>query len=452
MTKYTEGQKEEARRLLALGKPLKEVSEITGIKVNTVKTLSRNERISNQSVNGADTKEKLEDYEKDNQRVIDSKSHRITTLDDLIEACEIDLSVWKIDRHVINKWEVYGAKFGLKNLIQVKAWLTKIQPEAIAPVISPVNIKVGAMRKVQAEKRDYKKALLLFDPQIGFAQNMRSKKLTPFHDRKVMDIAFQLCREQVFDDLFYGGDWDDNAMWSDKYLRKPAYYFNTQPALCEISWTFGQFRKLQPKAKMFFVEGNHEVRIENMIMKHLLPAYGLRSADNIDGLAVMSLPSLLGLPALDIEYIGNYPGSEYWLNNELVIRHGDKARKGSGATASATAKEATYTEIFGHIHRFEWAIRTEHKNGRIQYIQAFSPGCMCRIDGEVPGFDARPNWQQGVAIVHYNEYEHYIEPILINDGQAFYRDKIYRAQDYTEQLIADTVHHDKDGNVVEWNY
>lgn len=71
---------------------------------------------------------------------------RIMTLDDLIEACDIDLEVWKIDRHVINKWEVgrkdktvdlswnKGAADGhvrdsggifVEPLIQVKAWLSK---------------------------------------------------------------------------------------------------------------------------------------------------------------------------------------------------------------------------------------------------------------------------------------------------------------------------------------
>lgn len=450
--KYSHVQKAEVVRLRKLGKTYREISEITGVKINTVKTLLRNDRQSNQTINGADAEEKLEDLEKDNQRVIESKSTRITTLEQLIEACEIDLEVWKIDKHVINKWEVYGAKFGLKNLIQVKAWLIKRDPEAIKPVISPINIKVGALRKVNKEKREYKKGLLLFDPQIGFEQNMRSKKLTPFHDRKAIDIAFQFCRENTFDLIILGGDWQDNAMWSDKFLRKPSYYFNTQPALVENSWICGMLRKLQPATQIEYFEGNHEIRVENMIAAHLLPAYGLRSADNIDGLAVMSMPSLLGLPELNINYRGNYPESEYWINDRVVVRHGDIVRKGSGSTASAAAKEATYTEIFGHIHRFEWAIRTEHRNGKSNYIQAFSPGCLCRIDGSVPGKSPRPNWQQGFAIIHYNKDECFIDPIMIQDGEAFYQGKKYKGEDYVDQLIKDTVHHDKNGEKVYWNY
>jgi len=438
--------------LLSAGLTIREVSKETGINRNTLKAMKRNQAISNQTVNGADIDEKLEEFERDNEKIIDSKSHSIHTLEELIEYCKIDLDVWKIDKHVINKWEVFSNDAGHQPLFQVKAWLSRRKPEAIQPVIQPINVSVGNMRKVQSEDAQFKRALIMGDPQIGFNRDMRSGNLNPFHDRRAIDIGMQLCRESAFDRIEYIGDWMDNAMFSDKFLSKPSYYFCTQPALVESAWIMGMFRKLQPDAEMDYIEGNHEIRVETMIMKHLLPSYGLRSADNVDGLAVMSMPNLLGLPSLNINYIGNYPAGEVWLNDKLVIRHGDTARKGSGATVAGTVKEATYTEIYGHIHRFEWAIRTEHRNGKTGYIQAFSPGGLCRLDGTVPGVSPRPNWQNGIAVVHYNEHEHHIEPILIENGKAFYRGKMYEGQDYKEQLTNDTIHHDKEGNEIYWSY
>ena len=47
---YTDAQKAEAIRLLIINTPLKEVEKITGIKVNTLKTLKRNHKQSNQTV------------------------------------------------------------------------------------------------------------------------------------------------------------------------------------------------------------------------------------------------------------------------------------------------------------------------------------------------------------------------------------------------------------------
>ncbi len=67
---------------------------------------------------------------------VETRSQRIRTLDDLIAAAEIDLSVWEIERYVINKWEV-GARADVRDgagsgvqvvtepLWQVKAWLRR---------------------------------------------------------------------------------------------------------------------------------------------------------------------------------------------------------------------------------------------------------------------------------------------------------------------------------------
>jgi hypothetical protein len=63
----------------------------------------------------------------DNAEYAFKTDRRIQTLQDLIDACDIDLSVWEIDRWVCNKWEV-GAKNAAKEvqvhpLFQVKVWL-----------------------------------------------------------------------------------------------------------------------------------------------------------------------------------------------------------------------------------------------------------------------------------------------------------------------------------------
>src|SRR3990167_8236720 len=61
--------------------------------------------------------------------VIESRSQTIKTVDDLLKYAEIDLTVWEIDRCVVNKWEV-GAKdkngeIDSKPLYQIKLWLKR---------------------------------------------------------------------------------------------------------------------------------------------------------------------------------------------------------------------------------------------------------------------------------------------------------------------------------------
>lgn len=54
-------------------------------------------------------------------------SRHIKTLQDLVDACDIDLSVWIIERWICNKWEVGanlgGGKIDVTPLFQVKIWL-----------------------------------------------------------------------------------------------------------------------------------------------------------------------------------------------------------------------------------------------------------------------------------------------------------------------------------------
>lgn len=61
-----------------------------------------------------------------------ASKERIISLEQLIEAANIDLTHWEITRHVINKWEI-GAKnnsgtIEVEPLYQVKVWLKPIEP------------------------------------------------------------------------------------------------------------------------------------------------------------------------------------------------------------------------------------------------------------------------------------------------------------------------------------
>lgn len=60
--------------------------------------------------------------------VLSSKSHLISTIEQLIAHCKIDLTKWTVERCVVNSWQV-GAKVDgtilVQPLFQVKAWVSK---------------------------------------------------------------------------------------------------------------------------------------------------------------------------------------------------------------------------------------------------------------------------------------------------------------------------------------
>jgi hypothetical protein len=385
--------------------------------------------------------ERVTDEASGNMREVESSSPRITTLQQLIDYCKIDLDVWLIERHVINKWEV-GAKdpatgmILVEPLFQVKASLVKRHPEQISPVISPVHINVKFPHPPE-RSRGLKAALILPDLQTGFSREIFCGKLTPFHDRLAMDVVRQIAQVVEPDVSVFLGDFIDYSGWSDKYIKRPEFYWTTQAALIEGAWYAAQIRAVT-RSKTYVIEGNHDLRPETQLITHLIEAYQLKSADNLDAAPVMSVDNLLGLSRMGITYVPGYPNGEVWINQTTRCIHGDKVRAQPGQTAAAVVRDANENTIYGHCHRREMAVKTVPYRGGYRTVTAYSPGCLCHVDGRVPGSKRGDQWQQGAAVVYYDDETASICPIDIFNGRAVFDGKVYEGRDYVEDLRRDT--------------
>ena len=429
---------EEAR---ANGVTRSEFADHLGISKSTLNNrLYRANRKSRQ----ADRKDYLNiSSEWDNYLEIDSKTKRITTLDDLIEACEIDLEEWIIERHIINKWEVAakdaGATLRTSPLIQVKAWLVKRVPDQIQVIIKPVIFETPILLVSRVKKCGHKKALLIPDVHAGFFRVFDTGEMMPFHDRAALDIILQVATNNEFDEIGYLGDLLDLPDWSDKFLRSPEFYWCTQPAINELSWWMAQIRQASPGSAQWALEGNHDKRMLTAVMAHLLAAYRLKPATELNLEPALSVPRLLGLLDLGIEWIGDYPNGTVWLNDNLQCKHGDIARAAPGDTAKAVIQSVNNSVLFAHIHRDEKASRTLYDRNKGRAIRALSPGCVCRIDGIVPGKKRNQNWQQGFAVAYYDDDGyHSIISVSIENGRAIFEGHVYEARDRSDSIPAVT--------------
>ena len=387
----------------------------------------------------ADSKEQVLRDERHNTATLESKSLRITTLEQLLEACNVDLSVWKVDRYVVNKWEV-GTKIAsggvlVEPLFQVKAWLVRIRPEPILPVIQPVTASITPCDFPKPSRAGLHRALIWADPHFGFVRDLQTGHLTPFHDRRALDIIVQIAQATRPDRIDCLGDLLDLPEWTDRFLRSPEFYYTTQPAVLEAHWWLTQLRLASPESAINIYEGNHDRRMRDAVVTHLRAAYDLRAADEINMPPALSVPKLLGLRGLGIHWIDNYPHSADWLNDGVRLSHGEKAQV-QGNTAKAVVNEADSTEIFGHIHRIEWVSRTKHERNRARLIAGFCPGCTCHIDGRVPAKAAQSQWQEGCAIVDYevegNLYA--IHPLVIDGGRAVWNGNLFTARDRLDEI------------------
>lgn len=71
------------------------------------------------------SKESIDRSEDGTDYIVSSQSERIKTLDDLIEATDIDIDQYEIYRYISNKYDQHSVEKGLVELFQVKAWMKK---------------------------------------------------------------------------------------------------------------------------------------------------------------------------------------------------------------------------------------------------------------------------------------------------------------------------------------
>lgn len=283
-------------------------------------------------------------------------------------------------------------------------------------------------------------AVILPDPQIGF-RKYHDGSLDPFHDERAISVALSVLRDVQPSEVVFLGDLLDLPAFG-RFEQTEDYAHTTNHALEYTCNLLDTIRSIVGKdCKITILEGNHERRIERQNRVNMLANFGLRQEGNFSNFPVLSIPHLLNLEKRNIEYVEGYPSGKYWLNERLQIIHGRISRSGASTAASVVRAEDAST-IFGHVHRVEQQYKTQNRFGGARTIGAFTPGCLCRIDGAVPSakgstkLDGRPvenyeQWQQGLAIVDFvkDDGPFAYEQVFINtheDYRTIYRGKEYK--------------------------
>jgi metallophosphoesterase superfamily enzyme len=382
-----------------------------------------------------------------NHKELTVTGDRILTVEQLLSYCDVDLDEWEVEKSVVNKWEGYrkhdkknlrweggsiqegfvedDGSLKIEPLFQIKVWLVRKNPIPINPVIKPVRFNFSASGRGRSQHRSQvRTAMILPDAHFGFRRDLYRGHLFPFHDRRALSVALEIAKSNDFDDLVVLGDFLDLPDWSTKFIRTPEFEQVTQPALVEAGWWLNQFRFYLPDTEMYYIEGNHEKRLRDMIATSLPQAYMIQPVNKMISYSAWEIPNLLGLKDRGIEWVGDYPNGIVWLSENLVVVHGD------GLSADKVVNTTDVTTIFGHIHRLEMAVRPVfHKDGG-RIVTAYCPGFLGRLDGSVPGQKNRQKWSQGIGIVTYtNDGYVNIEHVEINNGVGMFRGDVYEAED-----------------------
>jgi predicted phosphodiesterase len=340
-------------------------------------------------------------------------------------------------REVASLWGV-GKTFVNKHR-QLRREQPVVSSGSAEPLWNPIqNAKptiVNATKVIPAKKSEWKTAVVLPDPQIGF-RKFDDDTLDPFHDEDAMNVALQIVHYEQgvsgVDQVVNLGDFLDLPS-QGRFAQEATFANTTQLAIDYGHFFLAQQRACAPNAEIVLIEGNHDRRMQNFVEANALAAFGLKRAQRPDELPVMSLPFLLRLDELDVTYIDSYPAGKHWINDKLRAIHGNKVRSNGSTAAAYTNDMGHLSTIFGHTHRLEIQSRTTwDRLGKIRSM-AISPGCLCRVDGAVPsvngaiGPDGVPkevfeNWQQGVAVIKYKDSgEFFVDLVQIDEGRTVYQ-------------------------------
>jgi predicted phosphodiesterase/transposase len=341
--------------------------------------------------------------------------HDIKTLDELIEAFDVDTDVWIVNSYRINKWDAMAGEGKKMPMYQVKASLTRRKPENPEwPILQPITIDENFLPISHHENQPTQKHLIMSDLHVGF--NLVNGEKQPYHLPKLMSNIIELVQEEKFDTIILNGDMLDMAQLS-KYTQMPEFVGMLQPAINTLgSWMY-DIRKVSPDSRIVFVSGNHESkRLIHQIVENMQWAYGLKAFG--DDTPFLTIPNLLGLDKMGVEYAGDYPKGEVWLNNRLRVYHGEYT---SNTKELSTANVST---IFGHVHQISTICKTVRGRFGAESIEIHTSGCMCHMDGRVPG-KHNPNWQQGFIIVdtHWDDFS--VQHVRVKDEGFIYNSQKY---------------------------
>lgn len=296
------------------------------------------------------------------------------------------------------------------------------------PVIQPGPSLVIKPLTFTPRNRKWKTAVLMADTQIGY-RRFEDDTLDPFHDEAAISVALQIVQIENPDRTVVMGDIIDMAE-QGRFAQEAAFANTTQPALDRTTEFGGQLRA-GTNGFIDFIEGNHDLRLQNFVEANAKAAFGLRKGGMPESWPVMSLPNLLRLDESGITYHDAYPAAHVWINNQLRCEHGTKVNSSGSTVAKYAAETPHISTASGHTHRQEAQGRTTFdRMGKIVSTH-INPGCLCRVDGGVPsvkgaiGANGRPaevfeNWQQGVAVVRYLDDDFRVELVQIQDGMTFY--------------------------------
>jgi predicted phosphodiesterase len=211
----------------------------------------------------------------------------------------------------------------------------------------------------------------------------------PFQDEAALALFKRFLRRERPDWLILNGDFHD--FWEiSRFDLTPRMGKEFREEIAIGKQILRSFRDILPRARITWIEGNHEFRLRRYLIQNARALYGVPG---------LSVPELFGLKALDIEYVACHPLASRFTDNfirvgALYVGHWDKVSMHGGYAAKGLVENKGVSLLQGHTHRFGAHARTTVDGRALLGIENFS---MCQRQAS---YIANPNWQLGFSIIY----------------------------------------------------
>jgi predicted phosphodiesterase len=237
----------------------------------------------------------------------------------------------------------------------------------------------------------------------------------PYEDTALVQKIIRWLASVYLDTVILNGDILDCAKIS-KYLGHDELSLAEElergnvflDQICEAA-------RLQNKAaKIYWVDGNHEDRLNKYLMANAADLIDLQ----VDGEPIVSLQHLLKLRARRIHYKSYSQCVE--LPGKLFVEHGHRVSKNAAYSVSNAMRDLGGSLIMGHVHRIGSAFKTD-RNG---VHRGYEQGCLCLPPSYMPEQSA--NWQRGFGVVTYTDATTWwYQQVVAQDGNFMVDGELY---------------------------
>lgn len=222
----------------------------------------------------------------------------------------------------------------------------------------------------------------------------------PYQDNDALTAVLDDCVKEDVDAFFINGDMLD--FYALSFHEKDPEIMDIPLALEMGQNFFKMLKEKFPRAQVYFIPGNHEVRLERYLRV---------KAPELLGLKEFKLDMLLKVAEIGVHYIPH--GSKCYFG-KLLVEHGDKMKGAGGVDPARTLFMRFKRDVIcGHFHRTKDHLAKIYDGST---IMTHATGCLCELE---PGYMELNEHNHGYAIVNMKNGVHNVVNKKIFNGKIY---------------------------------